>query len=86
MLVVSLVLSLVILVLLFGVTWYFQSSLDLLQQQVEYRQGTVVEVTGTSQCEANGKLYVVYNFAVFFISNMGSTLSMILYFSKINLS
>ena len=34
--VVSLVLSLVSLVLLFGVTWYFQSSLDLLQQQVEY--------------------------------------------------
>ena len=34
-LVVSLVLSLVSLVLLFGVTWYFQSSLDLLQQQVE---------------------------------------------------
>ena len=35
-LVVRLVLSLVSLVLLFGVTWYFQSSLDLLQQQVEY--------------------------------------------------
>ena len=35
-LVVSLVLSIVSLVLLFGVTWYFQSSLDLLQQQVEY--------------------------------------------------
>ena len=35
-LVVSLVLSVVSLVLLFGVTWYFQSSLDLLQQQVEY--------------------------------------------------
>ena len=33
---VSLVLSLVSLVLLFGVTWYFQSSLDLLQQQVEH--------------------------------------------------
>ena len=33
---VSLVLSVVSLVLLFGVTWYFQSSLDLLQQQVEY--------------------------------------------------
>ena len=32
----SLVLSLVSLVLLFGVTWYFQSSLDLLQQQVEF--------------------------------------------------
>ena len=36
MLVFSLVLSVVSLVLLFGVTWYFQSSLDLLQQQVEY--------------------------------------------------
>ena len=35
-LVVSLVLSVVSIVLLFGVTWYFQSSLDLLQQQVEY--------------------------------------------------
>ena len=35
-LVVSLVLSLVSLVLLFGVTWHFQSSLNLLQQQVEY--------------------------------------------------
>ena len=35
-LVVSLVLSVVSLVLLFGVTWYFQLSLDLLQQQVEY--------------------------------------------------
>ena len=35
-LVVSLVLSVVSLVLLFGVTWYFQSSLDLVQQQVEY--------------------------------------------------
>ena len=33
---VSLVISVVSLVLLFGVTWYFQSSLDLLQQQVEY--------------------------------------------------
>jgi len=35
-LVVSLTISLVSLVLLFGVTWHFQSSLDLLQQQVEY--------------------------------------------------
>ena len=33
---VSLVLSVVSLVLLFGVIWYFQSSLNLLQQQVEY--------------------------------------------------
>jgi len=32
----SLVLSLVSLVLLFSVTWYLQSSLDLLQQQVEF--------------------------------------------------
>ena len=35
-LIVSLALSVVSLVLLFGVTWYFQSSLELLQQQVEY--------------------------------------------------
>ena len=35
-LVFSLVLSLVGVALLFGVTWYFQSSLDLLQQQVEH--------------------------------------------------
>ena len=32
----SLVLSIVSLVLLFGVTWYFEASLDLLQQQVAY--------------------------------------------------
>ena len=32
----SLVLSVVSLVLLFGVTWYFQTSLDLLQHQVEH--------------------------------------------------
>ena len=35
-LVVSSVLSVVSLVLLFCVTWYFRSSLNLLQQQVEY--------------------------------------------------
>ena len=35
-LVFSLVLSVVSLVLLFGVTWYFQSSLDLLQQEAEH--------------------------------------------------
>ena len=32
----SLVLSVVSLVLLFGVTWYFQTSLNLLQKQAEY--------------------------------------------------
>ena len=31
-----LVLSLVSLALLFGVSWYFQSSMDLLQQQIDY--------------------------------------------------
>ena len=35
-LVVSLLLSVISLVLLFGVTWHFQSSLDLLQQEAEY--------------------------------------------------
>lgn len=34
--VVLVVLSVVSLVLLFGETWYFQSSLGTLQQQVEY--------------------------------------------------
>ena len=43
-LVVSLVLSVVSLVLLFGVTWYFQSSLDLLQQQVEYDRELLVKL------------------------------------------
>ena len=33
---ISLLLSVISLLLLFVVTWYFQSSLDLLQQQVEY--------------------------------------------------
>ena len=32
----SLVLSVASLVLLFGVTWYFHSSLNLLQQEVEH--------------------------------------------------
>ena len=32
----TLVLSIVSLVLVFGVTWYFQTSLDLLQHQVEH--------------------------------------------------
>ena len=43
-LVVSLVLSVVSLVLLFGVTWYFQSSLDLLQQQVEYDRELLIKL------------------------------------------
>ena len=57
-LVVSLVLSLVSLVLLFGVTWYFQSSLDLLQQQIEYdrelflklQEQVNVRITGKCVC------------------------------------
>jgi len=40
----SLVLSLVSLVLLFGVTWYFQSSLDLLQQEVEFDRGLLLKL------------------------------------------
>ena len=38
----SLVLSVVSLVLLFGVTWYFQTSLNLLQEQVEYDKELLV--------------------------------------------
>ena len=43
-LVVSLVLSVVSLVLLFGVTWYFQSSLDLLQQQAEHDREVLLKL------------------------------------------
>ena len=40
----SLVLSVVSLVLLFGVTWYLQASLDLLQQQVENDRELLVKL------------------------------------------
>jgi len=43
-LVFSLVLSLASLVLLFCVTWYFQSSLDLLQQQVEHDREVLLKL------------------------------------------
>ena len=56
-LVVSLVLSVVSLVLLFGVTWYFQSSLDLLQQQVEYDRELLLKL----QEQISVSLYYVYN-------------------------
>ena len=54
-LVVSLVLSAVSLGLLFGVTWYFQSSLALLQQQVEYDQ----ELLFNLQEQINGVRVIV---------------------------
>ena len=40
----SLVLSVVSLVLLFSVTWYFQSSLSLLQQQVDNDRELLLEL------------------------------------------
>ena len=40
----SLVLSVVSLVLLFNVTWYFQSSLSLLQQQVDNDRELLVKL------------------------------------------
>jgi len=40
----SLVLSVVSLVLLFGVTLYFQSSLSLLQQRIEYDRGLLLKL------------------------------------------
>ena len=55
-LVVSLVLSVVSLVLLFGVTWYFQSSLDLLQQQVEYDRELLFKLQ--EQIDVSIQLYV----------------------------
>ena len=62
-LVVSLVLSVVSLVLLFGVTWYFQSSLDLLQQQVEYDRELLFklqEQISVSVCSSSYALYSYY--------------------------
>ena len=52
-LVVSLVLSVVSLVLLFGVTWYFQSSLDLLQQQVEYDRELLFKLHAGTKIDCN---------------------------------
>jgi len=49
----SLVLSVVSLVLLFGVTWYFQSSLSLLQQQVEYDRELLVKLQDENEVLAN---------------------------------
>ena len=40
----SLVLSVTSLVLLFGVIWYFQTSLDLLQQQVDHDREVLLKV------------------------------------------
>ena len=59
-LVVSLVLSVVSLVLLFGVTWYFQSSLDLLQQQVEHDRELLFklqEQINVRKCTTNSTSY-----------------------------
>ena len=48
----SLVLSVVSLVLLLGVTWYFQTSLNLLQPATSgVWQGTAFKVTGANKCE-----------------------------------
>ena len=57
--VVSLVLSVVSLVLLFGVTWYFQSSLDLLQQQAEYDRKLLFKL----QEQVNVSLYSYFNYS-----------------------
>ena len=60
-LVVSLVLSVVSLVLLFGVTWYFQSSLDLLQQQVEYDRELLFKL----QEQINVSIYIMQLLATY---------------------
>ena len=43
-LVVGVVLSAVSIALVFGMTWYFQSSLNLLQQQVEHDREVVLSL------------------------------------------
>ena len=40
----SIVISVVSLVLLLGATWYFQSSLNLLQQEVDYDRKLLLEL------------------------------------------
>ena len=62
-LVVSLVLSVVSLVLLFGVTWYFQSSLDLLQQQVEYDRELLYKL----QEQINVSIHIMQLFSYIYI-------------------
>jgi len=57
-LVVSLLLSLVSLVLLFGMTWYFQSSLNLLQQQVEYDRELLLKLQEQVNVRVIENLYV----------------------------
>ena len=63
-LVVSLILSVVSLVLLFGVTWYFQSSLSLLQQQVDNDRELLVklqeQVKVIIQCQLTSYMYASY--------------------------
>ena len=59
-LVISLVLSVVSLVLLFGVTWYFQSSLDLLQQQVEYDRELLFKLQEQIDVRLNNYCTYVY--------------------------
>jgi len=52
---VSLLLSLVSLVLQFGVAWYFQSSLDLLQQQIDHDRELLLKL----QEQANVRMYIM---------------------------
>ena len=54
-LIASLVLSVVSLVLLFGVTWYFQSSLRLLQIQVENDRDLLLELKSQVKVRFNGE-------------------------------
>ena len=54
----SLILSVASLVLLFGVTWYFQTSLNLLQQQVEYDRELLVKLQ--EQVNVRRNLIITY--------------------------
>jgi len=76
-LVVSLVLSLVSLVLLFGVTWYFQSSLDLLQQQVEYDREMLLKL----QEQVNVRATILYK--VYIVCNKNSIQVLVLFSLKV---
>ena len=48
------------LVILFGVTWYFQSSLDLLQQQVEYDRELLFKLQEQINVSTSVQMYSTY--------------------------
>ena len=60
----SVVISVVSLVLLLGATWYFQSSLNLLQQQVEYDRKLLLELQHQIKVSMKATHITIINFVL----------------------